>query len=361
VSIDYSKHHLIDILKSTPEQLLKDALALSPKAIAGDGFVFVPGDKRMPLLVAHVDIIHPTIPALVMWDEKSASLVSPTGLGADDRAGVFAIRTLRDNITPKPALLFCDEEEIGGAGAFSAAFGVYDELCEFPYFLEIDRRGHGECVFYNNEGPAFTKYVEKFGFKEEWGSFSDISILGEECKKCSVNVSAGYHGEHTKEERLFLGSLENTIKKVKRMLLGALHTKGGLTFKLPKPKYKFSRSSYRYGFGNTTSVHGGLEWYDRTGWRDPDEDEFNARYQLGVDGAYAYSAPNSITKFSDFENTEKEYSRRSEKRQLDYCEWCGATAMLRYTDLYYGYCCPACIKDLEEIGHGDYSSEKYAG
>jgi hypothetical protein len=68
----------------------------------------------------------------------------------------------------------------GGIGAWNASYDLYDQLQEYPFFVEIDRKGMGECVFYNYEHEEFIQYIESFGFREEYGIFSDISTLGQE-------------------------------------------------------------------------------------------------------------------------------------------------------------------------------------
>jgi hypothetical protein len=168
----------------------------------------------MPLLVAHADTFH-QLPTMILVDELKGILSSPTGLGADDRAGVWTILTLWENLNPKPGLLLCDKEETGGIGAWNASYDIYDQLQDYPFYVEIDRKGMGECVFYNYEHEEFISYIESFGFKEEYGIFSDITTLGTETKKYSVNLSAGYELAHTRGEYLVLGALgDQTAKKL---------------------------------------------------------------------------------------------------------------------------------------------------
>jgi hypothetical protein len=82
------------------------------------------------------------------------------------------------------------------------------------FFVEIDRRGCGEMVFYNNEPLEFRDKIRRFGFHEEHGSFSDISILGPAIGIPAVNLSAGYYLEHSPGEYLREKQLRETIRKV---------------------------------------------------------------------------------------------------------------------------------------------------
>lgn len=187
-------------------------------ALRGKRYLYIPGAPSLPLLVAHADTVHEKRPKLIVYDKVRNALSSPQGLGADDRAGVYALLQIWAAAALKPGLLICDEEEWGAIGAGDAARDLGKQLSTYPFFLEVDRRGKGEAVFYNGEPSLFRLFIKEFGFKEHHGCFSDISVLGERAGKCSVNLSAGYYDCHTLKESLVLHHLDATIKKVERIL-----------------------------------------------------------------------------------------------------------------------------------------------
>jgi len=168
----------------------------------------------------------------ILFDKKQGIFVGPDGLGADDRAGVFGVFRVYSSLPEelRPNLLFCDEEETGGHGARSAA-KLLPELDESLFMVELDRRGHEDCVFYNKEPDEFVKYIEGFGFKKDTGTFSDISTLGREFNLCSTNLSVGYYNEHTRYETLYVSSLHQTIEKA--IALVATATKAQKVWRLP--------------------------------------------------------------------------------------------------------------------------------
>ena len=86
------------------------------------------------------------------------------------------------------------------------------------FMIEIDRRGCNQAVFYDCGNEEFKNYILNFGFKEEFGTFSDISILSPAYDIASVNLSAGYYNEHTKQEYISLKDLQNTIDLVLKIL-----------------------------------------------------------------------------------------------------------------------------------------------
>ena len=175
------------------------------------------GTHPGPCLVAHVDTVwdrrHGCMRRKRLFHDRAAGVFwSPDGLGADDRAGVYAVTELHA-LTGCMALL-TDGEERGATGAAEAVGIMEQYLRDAAFFVEIDRRGYGEMVFYNNEPPEFRDKIRRFGFHEKHGSFSDVSILGPALEIPAVNVSAGYHREHSPGEYLREKQLRETIRKV---------------------------------------------------------------------------------------------------------------------------------------------------
>lgn len=215
-----SDYKLFERLVSLSQKELKKAMAQYLKAkyenvIFTKDYLVAIGDIPIAL-VAHMDTVFKTPVSDLYYDQRKGVLWSPEGLGADDRAGVFAIlKILQEGF--RPSVIFTTDEEQGGLGA-SALAQIPCPIPNLKYMIELDRRGSNDCVFYDCYCPEFVNYVESFGFCEKWGSFSDISFLMDEWLVCGVNLSIGYENEHSYTEQLFIGSLFDTIKKVKKML-----------------------------------------------------------------------------------------------------------------------------------------------
>lgn len=169
-----------------------------------ENFVYVPGTRENAvLLVAHADTV---------GDEDSEILIAETEhmiynrfgiLGADDRAGCAMLWLLRNT---GHGLLVTDGEEHGGIGSVflhDAFPELYDELNRrYNFMIQIDRRGGSDFKCYTVGTAEFRDYVEeKTGFTEpDLRSFTDIVAL---CRDiCGVNLSCGYHREHTGMEHL---------------------------------------------------------------------------------------------------------------------------------------------------------------
>lgn len=211
---------LFEYLVSLDQNLLQKILikflrSKYSNVIVKNEYVIAIGDIPIAL-VAHMDTVFKRPVENLYYDREKGILWSPEGLGADDRAGIFAIIKIIQRGF-RPSIIFTTDEEKGGLGALALAM----EKCpisDLKYMIELDRRGENDCVFYNCYCPEFVTYVENFGFKERWGSFSDISFLMPEWKICGVNLSIGYENEHSYVETLNVDFLFKTIYKVQKML-----------------------------------------------------------------------------------------------------------------------------------------------
>lgn len=115
-----------------------------------------------------------------------------------------------------PHVLFTEDEEIGCIGASKAVEKL--DIPDVKYIVEFDRRGKNDCVFYDCGNEKFIDYVESFGFKTDYGTCSDISILGSVWDIASVNLSSGYYNEHTEKEYIIFNQLLKTINRADKML-----------------------------------------------------------------------------------------------------------------------------------------------
>lgn len=214
--------------------------------ISGDGYVYAKGTLPV-LLTAHMDTVHkvPVIDFYEYYDEekKRHIISSPQGIGGDDRCGVYMILEIIK--THKCSVLFCEDEEIGGIGSgkFCKTEFMVD-LESMKYLIELDRRDDTDAVFYDCDNPDFTKFIETHtGYKDAFGSFSDIGNLSPACKVASVNLSCGYHNAHSTSEYVVMEEMYRTIDVVKKLLNVECEQ-----FEYIEAKYNYG-SLYGYGYG----------------------------------------------------------------------------------------------------------------
>jgi putative aminopeptidase FrvX len=175
-------------------------------------YVYAQGEIPV-LLVAHLDTVHKNLPEQIIYETAYNELWSYEGIGGDDRAGVYAILNICK--TFKPHILFCYAEEQYAIGAHQASIDLKPNV---NYIIELDRHGYKDAIFYECGNEKFKKYITDFGFEEEYGTFTDISILAPAWDMAAVNLSIGFYREHTTQEYINLYDLINTIEKVKNIL-----------------------------------------------------------------------------------------------------------------------------------------------
>ena len=189
------------------------------KIVATPSFVYAFGDIPVAL-VAHADTVFRIPPALdnFFYDQDRDVIWNPDGMGADDRAGVFAIIQLLKRFRLKPHVIITTGEESGciGAGKLIAHMVQFKEPLKF--MIQLDRRNRKDAVYYDCNNPEFEKFITPFGFKTEWGTFTDISVLAPVWGVAAVNLSVGYEDEHHEIERLHVDWLYETIDKVAKIL-----------------------------------------------------------------------------------------------------------------------------------------------
>ena len=252
----------------TQPQLLK-AMRQYLKSVYPKGKVVSTKDYVMAIgtipvaLVAHLDTVFKSPPSEIYYDRVKNIMLSPSGLGADDRAGVYAIiQLVRAGF--RPTVIFTTDEEMGGLGAECFIKTFRKAPTELKYIIELDRRGSDDCVFYSCDNEEFSNYIESFGFITNYGSFSDISVICPAWKIAGVNLSIGYNNEHSTGETLHVGKMYNTIAKVKKMLQVADEAKSyeyieGFAYERWFRRYKQSDSIYdfdkAYPYGGSSSYY----------------------------------------------------------------------------------------------------------
>lgn len=209
---------------------------------------YVLAEGNIPVaLVAHADTVFKTLPKTFFYDQKQTVLWSPDGMGADDRAGIYAIMEIIKRTNLRPHVIITTGEEIGCIGASKLVGRYYKFPYELKYLIQLDRRGAKDCVFYDCDNEEFEKFIESFGFETEWGSLSDISVLAPAWGVAATNLSVGYYNEHSNTEFLCFSALHNTIKKVKEMLAYTKdHPEMGPWKYVPAITYWPNKTAYGY-------------------------------------------------------------------------------------------------------------------
>lgn len=231
-------------------------------------------------LVAHADTVFSKPPRIenFFYDQEKDVIWNPDGAGADDRAGVYAITDIIRNSTLRPHVIITTGEESGCIGAGKLIAHIHKFPGDLKFMIQLDRRGQQDSVYYDLDNIEFEEFINKFGFKTEWGTFTDISVLAPAWRVAAVNFSVGYEDEHHEVERLHVDWLQATIEKTKNILQYVQEH--------PEvPEFQYIESVYGW--------HYGCGWSGHRAWYDYDDD-----YPMATDEEHCFMC-NGIEKKTD--------------------------------------------------------------
>ena len=222
--------NLEEFLRPTQKQLFKSLCKKfkSRILISKGNFILVKGQAPV-MLVSHLDTVHEQPVRDICISADRNIIMSPQGIGGDDRCGCYALVKAYQSAQIKPWLLFCCDEEVGGLGAKKFCLAhqqlqLPNDLDQLKCIIEIDRKGKNDAVYYNCANPDFEAYITSKGFKTAQGSFSDISLIAPEFGIAAVNLSCGYYSAHTLHEHINRSELENTIEKISEIVADSVGT-----------------------------------------------------------------------------------------------------------------------------------------
>ncbi len=185
-----------------------------PKATSG--YLYAEGEIPV-MLIAHMDTVHKELPRQIIY--KDNYITSPQGIGGDDRCGVYSVLEIAKQL--KCHVLLTEDEESGciGAREFSVSDIAKKLKKKINYCIELDRRGETDAVFYEGDNKEFVKFIESTGhFKEDWGTLSDICYVAPALDCSAVNLSIGYHNEHSKSEYIDLKIMKKNIAEAMKII-----------------------------------------------------------------------------------------------------------------------------------------------
>jgi hypothetical protein len=238
-----AERHLIELMACTShEQTLEKTLQgldmTCYDTFSGPlWFMAVPKNTtgKLPVLMAHTDTVvkNPTAETLE-FDPKTKKFFSAHGLGADDRAGCWAINQVMLEHPTKFAFCIFDKEESGclGSKAFvlGKEFQALDKIASA--YISIDRKrehsGGKSVASYGYDSKELFDAVKKAtGRPEVSGSVTDCRQLSgksydmtDGSKVACLNFSCGYQFEHTARECLYLPELHETVADIKKLIVG---------------------------------------------------------------------------------------------------------------------------------------------
>lgn len=227
----------MDTILSLKELDLKEELRVHlektyEEVVCEDGFLYAKGTVPV-LLVAHLDTVHKTPAPPLCYSENKRFIMSPHGVGGDDRCGVYMILQIVKEL--KCHIVFCEQEEVGCVGA--KKFTKSKIKPEVNYIIEFDRKGYDDAVYYDCGNKDFESLVTSFGFKTQSGSCSDISHIAPYLDRAAVNISSGYLNPHCLYEFIDMKYVEQNAETI----LDLIRKNQDKTFLYEEKKYNWSK------------------------------------------------------------------------------------------------------------------------
>lgn len=191
--------------------------------------------EHYPCVVAHMDTVHydqtPNIDnnnrltihegkimgLNKLWASKVEGKKSiVTGIGGDDKAGIFICLELINKFDKIIGAFFV-EEEFGCKGSAEAN---KDILKDVGYFIQFDAPYSDWCSFTSNGVQLFNKrafnkmkpVLTKYGItKISQDPYTDIHKLKQDFNVIALNFFAGYHEMHTNSEFVIVEHIEKSV------------------------------------------------------------------------------------------------------------------------------------------------------
>jgi len=226
------------------------------KDVSGNIYATKGNAAIYPCVVSHIDTVHKIVPEenyQVVESNSKAFAIDPvsmkfTGIGGDDKCGIYICIELMKRVKNLKAVFFVDEE-VGCVGSSQADLSFFDNV---GYLIQSDRKGYSDVVsqlcgvkvasdaFMQVIKPVMDSYL-----KEECltGGLTDIHELKTSGVDVSaINLSCAYYNPHSDNEYIDLNQLTFTLEFAHEIieLLGEV--------RYPQ-QAKSAGNAYGYGYG----------------------------------------------------------------------------------------------------------------
>ena len=177
--------------------------------------------KVKPLVCAHIDTVHPISGTLTVHEHEDRLFATDetgrqTGIGGDDKAGVFVCLHLLHAIDNVKAAFFTGEE-IGGIGARNADAAWFSDV---GWCVEFDAPGTGIFSYssggvqlFEDEGRAISTIERALDFHglRSWQHHpgTDVMVLKRRFDFTCFNVPCGYYNFHTDNEFVYIPEVKD--------------------------------------------------------------------------------------------------------------------------------------------------------
>lgn len=235
--------------------------SLYPSAVKdGLGNLYITKGKSptYPCIVAHMDTVHSLTRGDIEPIEYNGNIagfdpytMTQTGIGGDDKCGIWAALVMLHNLKACKVALFVDEE-VGCKGSRAADLEFFKD-CRF--ILQADRRNDswnskaginydfitsigGDDISSKDFRKAVKPYLEKWGYTTCSGMMTDVQeLIHRDVGVSCANMSAGYFRPHSDKEYINIRCLEKAVGLIYDI---CINLKEAFPYKVKKREWKNS-------------------------------------------------------------------------------------------------------------------------
>ena len=201
----------------------------------------LPEDFYFPCVISHTDTVH-NIDTINVREEMLNNAQgeeklsykayndegNPTGIGGDDKCGVFACLTLLQEL-PNVKAAFFVSEETGCHGSLKASEEFFDNVgygiqFDAPENWMVTERCFGQVLFdrdsefFESCDKVLTEGMDQDYMEYMVHPYTDVFALRGKFNFSCINFSIGYYNYHTRHEYVVVEDVFNGIDMGKKMI-----------------------------------------------------------------------------------------------------------------------------------------------
>lgn len=197
-------------------------------------------NQVFPCVIAHTDTVHNLVDQIIVEEfigkdrqQRSKTCLKgvnskgkPTGIGGDDKCGIFGGLTILMDL-PHVKVAFFVSEETGCHGSKNSDPEFFKNV---GYTIQLDapenymisevcsgvRLFDRDSDFFSKVNPIIAEMMIDAQYM--YHPYTDVSQMVLKHGLASINISCGYYNYHTANEYIVLDDLYNSIEVAKRMI-----------------------------------------------------------------------------------------------------------------------------------------------
>jgi putative aminopeptidase FrvX len=222
-------------------------------------------DEFYPMFISHTDTVHELVEKIVVKEEQLVRPFTfgkdfgkdqvlclkaydkddkPTGIGGDDKCGIYICLELLSQLDKVKVAFFVSEE----TGCHGSKLVDKEFLKDVGYCVQYDAPGDhlisqscfGTTLF-DKEGEFFKTAIQSItnSFKNEMlvqsHPYTDIMMIKQQSDLSCINMSCGYYNMHTSNEFVCIDDVQRAIEAGKNMVKDLGLKKYEFKYNEPKP------------------------------------------------------------------------------------------------------------------------------